>query len=153
MDVTYINPFIMASKTVLNTMLGLDINVDKPRITPIVFTDNAIVIIIGITGEVRGQVLLGFNVPVACKIASIMTGSDITEIDALSESALAELGNMIMGNTSTLFSQNSLQIDITPPTVAKGDMTFDIKGAKHIMIPLTLEEDLVVELHVALKSD
>ncbi len=67
----------------------------------------------------RGQVMIVFENSVACDIASKMCMMPITQLDDLSKSALSELGNMIMGNTATIFSTKGIGIDITPPTTCR----------------------------------
>jgi len=134
-------------------MLGIEIGIDKPRVDPILFEDTTTIVMIGITGEVKGQVFLGFNKGVACKIVSSMIGFSVTEIDDMAESALSELCNMIMGNTATVFSEADVKIDITPPVAVKGShVSFDTKGVEHILIPLRLNETDVVDMHVSLKK-
>ena len=46
---------------------------------------------------------IDFKDSVAKLIVGSMVGFDVQEVDDLAESALAELGNMIMGNTATIF--------------------------------------------------
>lgn len=79
------------------------------------------VILIGVTGEMRGQVVLSIDEKKACEIASrMMMGMPVPELDDMAISAISELGNMIMGNAATVFSVRNIGIDITPPTVGRG---------------------------------
>ena len=103
------------------------------------------------TGEVSGLIFLGFSKEVACKVAGRMIQFEINEIDDLARSALAELGNMIMGNTATIFSQEKIMVDITPPTIAKGNMKFDTKEVEHILVPIILGGS-TIEMHIAIRK-
>lgn len=151
MNVRYINPFIKASRAVIGATLGEQADIGRPSIAPIEFEQDSEVILIGITGEVRGLIFLGFSKEVACKVAGRMIQFEINEIDDLARSALAELGNMIMGNTATIFSQEKIMVDITPPTVAKGNMKFDTKEVEHILVPIILG-DSTIEMHIAIRK-
>jgi chemotaxis protein CheX len=124
MNVEHINPFLMASTKVLKEMCFIDAKVGKPYIKDPVFLDNTMVILIGITGEMKGQAMISLEHAVACDIASKMIMMPITEMDEFARSAICELGNMIMGNTATVFSTKGIEIDITPPTVGNGTMAF-----------------------------
>lgn len=94
-------------------------------------------IMLGITGELTGQVCIVFDFDVARDIASrMMMGMPVTEIDDMAKSALSELGNMIMGNAATLLSSNKIMIDITPPTLATGKAKLASPNMTSIKVPL-----------------
>lgn len=153
LNANHINPFLIASTKILKDMCFVDAKVGKPSVKNIAFTDDTIVIIIGVTGEMRGQVMIAFSNDVACDIASKMCMMPITQMDEISTSAICELGNMIMGNTATVFSTKGIGIDITPPTMCKGNVTFTTGFTKNICIPIIYEENKVIEFNIALKGD
>ena len=113
----HINTFLMAASKVISETCNLTPKVGKPYIRNNTFTSDSIVIMIGVTGEMQGQVMLAFKKPVALTIASKMMFMEVKELDEISTSAICELGNMIMGNASTAFSVKNIGIDITPPTM------------------------------------
>lgn len=149
----HINPFLMAATQVLKNMCFVDAKIGKPYLKDTKFTSNSFIIIIGVTGEMRGQVMIVFDNAVACDIASKMCMMPITQLDELSISALSELGNMIMGNTATIFSTKGIGIDITPPTVCSGDVEFSTGFAKNMCVPLNYEDGKVIEINLALTQD
>ena len=91
--------------------------------------------------------------PVALKIASKMCMMEITELSEIAQSAICELCNMIMGNTATLFYQSGTQIDITPPTICKGNVSFANNFAANICIPLNYEGEYFFAINIAIKED
>jgi chemotaxis protein CheX len=112
------------------------------------------VILIGITGEMKGQAMISLEHAVACDIASKMIMMPITEMDEFARSAICELGNMIMGNTATVFSTKGIEIDITPPTVGNGTVAFSNNFAQNICIPLEYEDGKKkIEINIAIKGD
>ena len=153
MNIEYINPFLMASTQVLKDMCQLKTEMGKPYVKPTEFGADTIVVSIGITGEIRGQVLIAFSKAVACDIASKMCFMPITELDELSISALSELGNMILGNAATVLSTKGIGIDITPPTIIQGNFTLASAYAKNVCIPLNYEDGKVIEIDVSLKKE
>jgi chemotaxis protein CheX len=152
-NVEHINPFLMASTKILKDMCFLDTKIGKPFVGDLNFLQDTLVILIGVTGEMRGQVMITLENPVACDIASKMIMMPITQMDELAQSAICELGNMILGNAATIFSTKGIQIDITPPTVGYGKMTFQQKFAQNICIPLSFELDKVININIAIQGD
>ncbi len=147
-----INPFLMAAKKVLQDMCFVEVGIQKPMLSEASFGPDIWTIIIGVTGEMRGQVLIAMSEKNACSIASKMCMMEITAIDEFASSALSELGNMIMGNAATVFSSNGVGIDITPPTLSHGQVSFTSAATKNLCVPLTFE-DVIIELHLALRQD
>lgn len=140
MKAEYINPFIEAAQEVLKTLLGTDTKLGKIYLKSSPFSVCDMIIMIGVVGKIRGQVCLELTFETAGKIASAMMGGmTVVEMDEIATSAIAELGNMIMGNTCTIFSKNKINIDITPPTILTGDKIKISNKVATIGIPLTLQ--------------
>lgn len=150
LNAEHINPFLMAAKKVVQDMCFVEVNIQKPALKETAFDSDTWVIIIGITGELRGQVLLAMTEQVACNLASKMCMTEITAIDEFASSALGELGNMILGNAATVFSSKGLGIDITPPTLSNGTVSFTTSGIKSLCVPLTFA-DGTIDMFLTLK--
>lgn len=153
MSADFINPFLIAATKILKDMVMVDARVGKPFVKTTEFKNDTAVIIIGVTGEVRGQVMISFENNVACDIVSKMVMMPVTVLDDLGNSAICELGNMILGNAATVFSTKGVMIDITPPTLAKGNMTFTNNFTKNISVPLIYENDKTIEINIAIKGE
>ncbi|QHQ60509.1 chemotaxis protein CheX [Anaerocolumna sedimenticola] len=152
LNAEHINPFLIAATKILKDMCFVDVKIGKPYVKSTDFTDDTLVIMIGITGEIRGQAMIAFPNSVACDIASKMIMMPVAQLDELSTSAVCELGNMIMGNTATIFSTKGIGIDITPPTLCTGNVTFSNNYSQNICIPLIYDESRAIEINVALKD-
>lgn len=153
LNAEHINPFLTASAKVLKDMCAIDAQLGKPSMKDPKFEDDTIVIFIGVTGEMKGQVMIAFDNRVACDIASKMMMMEVTEMNEIAQSAICELGNMIMGNTATVFSKNGIAIDITPPTLGSGTMRFTTNFAQNISMPLIYGDDRKIEINIAIKND
>ena len=74
-------------------------------------------IIFGLTDGLHGSIVLGFKMPTALQIVSFMMGGmPIESMDEMSQSAISELGNMIVG-TSITNARSSVLINFSPPTL------------------------------------
>lgn len=153
-NVEYINPFLIATTGVLRDMCQIELKVAKPYVKTTEFANDSILIMIGVTGEMRGQIIIALTVDNACDIASkMMMGMPVAELDDISISAISELGNMIMGNTATILSTKGIGIDITPPTICRGNLSITTSYAKNICIPFSYENKVIMELDIAIKGE
>ena len=151
-NVEYINPFLMAATNIIKDICQIDMQVGKPYVKQTAFADDSVIIMIGITGEMRGSVIIALTYNKALEIASkMMMGMPVTELDEMATSAISELGNMIMGNAATILSTKGVGIDITPPTLCRGNLTITQSYTKNICIPLS-GDDITIELDVAVKD-
>lgn len=150
MNGEYINAFLVASSSVLQTACGITLTAGKPYVKTTSFEPTSLVICLGVTGQIGGQVLIACHKDVACDIASKMCMMPITQLDELSLSALSELGNMILGNAATVLSTKNVIVDITPPMIIQGDFKMDRVYAQNICLPMTYEGNKVVEFDVSL---
>ncbi len=134
----YINAFIKASNEVLKTSANMDFKTGTPYVKQNPFETNNLVIIVGITGEIRGQAVISMSLKMAKTVASnMMMGMPVEEIDEIAKSALSELGNMIMGNAATLIYNTGVAIDITPPTLMIGEkMQISSSDMQVVGVPL-----------------
>nr|WP_260511023.1 chemotaxis protein CheX [Paenibacillus polysaccharolyticus] len=97
-------------------------------------------IVIGMTGQLSGNIVFGIQETVALKIVSAMMGGFvITEMDDMSKSAISELGNMISGNASTILSNQGVVVDITPPQVMQSEILATFTATKALSIPLLMD--------------
>jgi chemotaxis protein CheX len=84
-------------------------------------------------------------------MVSKMMGQDFPELDALAQSGIAEIGNVITGRASSLLSEAGFTSDLAPPMliVGRGSMisTLDVQ---RLVIPMETEFGQV-EIQVALK--
>jgi chemotaxis protein CheX len=139
MKIQYINPFISASFSVIESVLGMKPEKGPLAMRPVLFTTQQCNILTGVTGHIHGQVIYGMSLVMADKVASLMLGQTIRTFDQLAASAIAELGNMITGNASTLLADAGFICDITPPSVVRGTnvkmTTLEIPA---LVVPLVL---------------
>ncbi|WP_310604905.1 chemotaxis protein CheX [Anaerosporobacter sp.] len=149
LNADFINPFLVSATKILKDMCFIDAKIGKPFIRGNNIDNDSVIIMLGITGQMRGQVMIILNQLAACDIASKMIMMPVAEIDELSGSAICELGNMILGNAATAFSTKGVAIDITPPSLCIGKMAF-MTTSKSICIPLTYDDNKVIELNIGI---
>lgn len=94
-------------------------------------------VLTGITGDIRGNLVLTGEPTIFSQIAEKMFGSHLEGEMLISFSG--ELGNMIAGGLSTNISKNGNNVNITTPTIMQGDTT--LSGYLHaIEVPLDFQD-------------
>ena len=154
LDVNHINPFLQSCISIMESVTQVKMTVGKPEKTDFYLKDNTYAIQVGVVGAMKGQVIIAMSDENAKDIASkMMFGMPVTELDEMSSSALNELGNMIMGNTATIFSTLGILIDITPPLAVYGKdihLKSDIEGLK---VPMLNDGVDYVDLYICVVQD
>jgi chemotaxis protein CheX len=150
--VEFVNPFIQAAREVLESELGGEAVRGNLRLQKSAFTTDEITALVGVTGKVSGMVLYSMSVQTALGIVSRMLGQEFDEFDALAQSGIGELGNVITGRAGVLLSDAGYPSNITPPAlvVGKGTMvtTLDLN---RLVFPLETEVG-PIEIQVVLKA-
>lgn len=154
MNVEYINPFIEASKSILMQMTGINTTLGKVYLKDSPYYSDNVMVIVGLTGKLRGQAMFTMSVNTAKKIASkMMGGMVLDQLDEIAKSAIAELTNMILGNTATILYNRGIGIEITPPSFLMGDnMQVSSTKVKTICIPLVMEDGDTMEIDIAVQD-
>jgi chemotaxis protein CheX len=98
-----------------STVIPLPYTAEPPSIVDAPLIQPEMGVLIGITGHIRGRLLLESTTPVFNAIGNGMFGMPLE--GEMLESFAGELGNMIGGTISTGVSAKGISIDITPPTV------------------------------------
>ena len=123
MKVEFVNPFIQAATEVLESELGGESQRGELRLHKSAVTTDEVTAIVGITGTVMGLVLYSMNETTALAILSRTMNQDFGEFDALAQSGIGELGNVITGRAGVLLSQAGYPSNMTPPAVVVGTGT------------------------------
>jgi len=127
MDVKYILPFLESIKSVLG-QFGVD-QVKRGQLAKnhIMHVNNDITAVVGVVGQVRGNIAYSMSEDTAQRIVSaMMMGMPVIELDEMGRSAIGEFANMVTGNASILLSNSGLEVDVTPPSIIFGRNVFFI---------------------------
>lgn len=139
MDVTYFNAFIDGVKGVLSDFGVTDVHRGQTKKRDMMKTDMDVTVVIGIAGEVNGNIAFCFTTNTAFKIYSLMTGREITGkyLDEMAMSAIGEFANMIAGRAIVYLANKEKNFLPTPPTLVVGlDILFIINTVESIVIDM-----------------
>ncbi|MCG3083063.1 chemotaxis protein CheX [Anoxybacillus sp. LAT_35] len=102
----------------IRSVIPLAMTIEKPSLFTQPFTQASISVLIGMTGDLRGRLMIEGHETMFGSIGETMFGMPLE--GEMLESFTGELGNMIAGNLATIVFQKGITIDITPPTVLVG---------------------------------
>ena len=111
----YVNAFLAPAQFVWEKELDCPLEFVRAEMISTVFTSAEITVVIGVSGELEGSVLYGFENGTSLALAGRMMGVTITEHNEVSLSAVGELANMITGNAATQLSSAGYSCTISPP--------------------------------------
>lgn len=148
----FVNPFVSAAYQVLQTETGTEITKGKVTVQDSPLVSDEVTVLIGVVGKVQGLVLYGMSDATARGLVSVMTGEPVPVFDAMAESAVAELGNVITGLASGELEQAGYPCKIAPPSVVVGKGTsISTLSIQRLVIPLETSQGEIL-LHVALRE-
>ncbi|MDG5786777.1 chemotaxis protein CheX [Evansella sp. AB-P1] len=134
-------------------IIPTETKVDSPSLIKKEFYKREMGVLIGLTGNLSGQVLIEGDKDAFNFIAQSMYGMALE--GEMLESFIGELGNMISGNMITNISKKEISLDISPPTVIVGVSKFtafengiqlgvNLSENDKITIVLMIKEEAVV---------
>lgn len=119
----YLEHFISSLKRNLMELVELDCAVSDPRPQPNTFESNGLAVIIGLTGERPGFVILDTNREAARRLCGLIDGQAHSSEGDFVLHALAELANIVAGHAVTAINNapESTHFEMTPPGLFCGD--------------------------------
>lgn len=152
MNHKHVNAICRATRGILTNHFGVEATSKNPSAGSGNIPSNDVAVILGVKGELRGQIICSFSDRTAKKLVSIMMGGmEIHQLDQIGWSAVQEFGNWVAGNTATELSKEACIIDVTPPVVNEGNSTFR-SAAPFITVPLTSQIG-DIQVHISVKND
>ena len=141
MDVRFINPFAVSLVSVFNEMLG--IRMEKGTLVKgngrKIFSGYGVAV--GVTGDIKGQVLYEFPEAFSGLITEILTDKkkseyELEDFEDMTRSVINEIGNTISANAITRLEKENIDCDITPPVLYFGEEIQVIpKNLQTVIIP------------------
>jgi len=153
MDVNHVNPFM---ESFLNVMPQLGFSKVEKGLLSVKGKDllsSGVIIIVGIVGAIKGNIVYSIDMEDAKKIAStMMMGMPVDELNEIAQSALAELTNMLTANAATRFSVLGIPIDISTPTLLHGNNIALKMSSNQVLCLQLLADGIPIEVNIAFES-
>jgi chemotaxis protein CheX len=154
MDVRNVEPFLNAVGSVMPVLGFRSVKRGRVKVCESSKVPSlGVMVVIGLTQQLRGAIAYSMTEDSARKIAStMMMGMPVDAFDAMAQSAIAELGNMLAANASMILERQGAKLNISPPTVVTGKGFASTEGgAKALNIEMFVDE-IPLEVNVAIAS-
>lgn len=153
MQVETVQIVIRAALDVLRQETGAETNAGAVKLLSSSQTSEQVTVMIGVTGGMRGMIILGMSQDTALGIVSRMMGEPCTELDELAQSGIAELGNVIAGHAGQGLEGAGFNVVISPPALVAGapGMIISTVNLRRFVVPLETAVGRIM-LHVALEQ-
>jgi chemotaxis protein CheX len=152
----YVEPFVEVTVNTFKEFVGVDVSPRHPHfLDPEKEFEWDISAVIGLSGVVRGAVIVSMKSDLAIKLTDLLTGMEHSAIDADVVDAIGEINNIIAGNIKPKVP-NGDKIVISIPTIIKGkehSIAWPSKQTRILCIPHKAFENDIFHLLVAIEVD
>lgn len=151
MKAEWINPFLKATADTFSTMMGVQVQIGKPELLSADNNRKDVSGVIGLSGSLKGAVVVGFPEADALKISSLLVGEEYHELNADVSDAVGELANIIVGYAKKYFKESDLEISLPSVIRGKNHMVTMPQKVKVVRVPMKCEQGEFF-LEIGLKS-
>ena len=154
MDAKLVNPFIDAFTSVL-PMMGFPTPSRKGMGLKSTVVDSlGVTIMVGLTRQLRGNVVYNMSEETAKHIAStMMMGMPVAALDEMAQSAICEMSNMLTATAATNLTALGYDVDISTPSLTVGsDFKVKISTEKYLTVTMDLAGH-DVEINIAVSAN
>jgi chemotaxis protein CheX len=152
---SYVEPFVEVTVSTFKEFVGVDVTPKQPYfLDPDKGFEWDVSAVIGLSGIVKGAVIVSMKTELAIKLTEMLTGSTHSELDADVVDAIGEINNIIAGNIKPKVP-NGDKIVISIPTIIKGkehSINWPDSQTRVICIPFTNPDNDNFSLSVALET-
>lgn len=134
MDARHITAFLEATQAVFSTMMKIPVTFASPKLNTAT-SQHDVSGLIGLSGDVVGCVVVGFNKESAVKITSALAGSPMEFGTADFADAVGELANMIAGGAKAKFKGMEISIGCPSVVIATAHSVHKPSSAASLSIP------------------
>jgi chemotaxis protein CheX len=152
MNVKFLNPFVESAYEVLKAEMGQEITRGELKLDSTAYISDDITVVIALVGSVEGTVFYSMNKATGLQIACQMMGEQLSVLDPLAQSGIAELGNVITGRASMKLSSAGFEATISPPSliIGNGAVISTLELAR-LVVPLETIFG-AINIHLALRE-
>ncbi len=152
MRVQVVNRYVQSAMDVLGKETGVPVKRGGLVLEGNPYTTEDVTAVIGISGALCGSLYLSMSGVTALAITSAILGQQMSDLDDLCQSGIAELANVIAGTAGIELAEEGIATSVNPPLVLVGrDARLSTVEIQRLVVPLTTAHG-DVKLHVALRE-
>jgi chemotaxis protein CheX len=152
----YVEPFVEVTVSTFKEFVGVEVSPRHPHfLDPDKAFEWDISAVIGLSGAVKGAVIVSMKADLAIKLTELLTGTKYDTLDADVLDAIGEINNIIAGNIKPKVP-NGDKIVISIPTIIKGkehSIAWPSRQTRILCIPHKAFENDIFHLMVAIELE
>jgi chemotaxis protein CheX len=117
MRMELIQPFINAADAVLAEALQSPTRIGDVTMDEEAYRRKGVASLVTIKGEIEGRVIFDIDTRTAAKVASHLTGSEVSESEEVARETVCELANMVIGSAISALNDQGFRFKIYPPVI------------------------------------
>ncbi len=117
MKMELIQPFVNAADAVLAQMLECTPSLDKLTMEEEAYRRKGVAALVMVKGQIEGRIILDVDTETALRMASRLTGTELSGSDELVRETVCELANQVIGNAITTLNDQGCHFHVYPPEV------------------------------------
>ena len=137
MDVSYINPFIIATESCFTTMVASEIHPGTPSIKGHPYPSYDISGVIGLSGDAQGSISLSFPRADAENFVKLMLDNPPSLSEEEMVDGVGEIVNIIAGNAKQHLTNFNLSISLPNVIIGKKHTLSGQSGSPTIVVPFS----------------
>lgn len=115
----YIEPFIISTIRVLDSVIQSDISRGEISLVRNADFSGELSVVIPLSGDAEGSIVLNMDNDTALRICALMNGEPFESVSPLVMDSIAELANMIAGNSTSRLNELGHDFSVAPPAVLR----------------------------------
>ena len=148
-----INPFIEATIETFETMCGVKpYRCGKLEVRANIMYVYDLVGVLGLSGTLRGAVLMTMPIPTGVKITSKFLGEEITDVKEELMDSFGEILNIIAGAATAKLDGQVVKLALPTVIVGKEQQILPIKERPWVVIPMFFHEYGKFNIEVAMQD-
>ena len=116
-----ITPFVESFKDIFSQMGKINMKLENTYFKSEISSKDNILLVLGINGTIKGQVIIDFSEIIAKKaVSNIIEVNPIVIFDEIAKKCILELGDVIIGNAISKLYENGVNVEIVSPILIIG---------------------------------
>lgn len=117
MRMELIQPFIGSLDAVLAEMMNAPAKIVDLTMEQEGYRRKGVAAAVTFKGQIEGRVVLDMEPQAAARVASSLSGAEVSPSDSIACEAVCELANMVIGNAVTQLNDRGFQFKVFPPEI------------------------------------
>ena len=153
MDIKYVTPFIVAFNNVSRNLGFQKVQKGALQNKKKTIIGEGVIIVVGVSGHLKGNVVYVIDDQGAKKIASVMmSGAAVEKLDKIAKSALVEMTNIVTSHAATAFAAMNVLIGLSSPACFEGNDVEITMSSDTVFCIQMLLDDIPIDVNISFED-